>query len=171
MTRSTRRTFIECHDNIPSKRILHIHHRFRSEKMLGSIEIWPEMNSFFCYLGKLFSSWSLHPESKWEYLESTRISENREIYIHESMESTEWLDHFTTRTEITMIVVHEHDLRTNFLDLVDRSSLHGWASSHRHEYRSLYDSMRSLNRSCTSESIGGIKGKWKWRSHKKCNLE
>lgn len=99
-------------------------------------------------------------EKTWNPPESVRIGD---LYIHKWVESTKWLHHITSRTEIAMVVIHEHNLWTNLLDLIDRCSLDGWTSPNRHEYRSLDAPMRSMNNTSTSESIGCLKSKRKRR--------
>jgi hypothetical protein len=108
--RATWRTLVERHDDIRSERTLHIHHILRGEEVLRPVEIRAEVDSLFGDLGELLSSLVLHPESEREHLESSRVSQDGETHIHKRMQSTECLDHIATRTEVAMIVVHEHYL-------------------------------------------------------------
>lgn len=168
--RSSWCTLVEGHHDIRTERRLHIHDRFRCKKMFWTIEIAPKMNSFFGDFCEFFSCFVLHTESEWEYLESSRVSKYRKVYIHELMQSTEWLNHFSSRTEITVVVVHEHDLSPDVTYLVSCESLERTASPNRHEYRSMDISVRRMNHSCTSVAILWLEGEWEffefWWWHK-----
>lgn len=181
--RSAWRTFIKCHHDVCPKRILHIHHRLRSEEMLRSIEIWTKMDAILGNTSKhlipppLLLQRRGAPDlplsfrrgvrgevaSKRKYLKSSRIRKYRNIYIHKLMKPTEWSYHITSWSKIAMVIIHEHDLWSNFFYLIDRCSLHSTSSTDRHKYRSLDNSMRSRNRTSTSKSVSGIERK----KHKK----
>lgn len=167
MGRSTRSTLIKGHDYICPKCTLHIEYIFRWKKMLRSIEIGTKFYSFFCDFRKFFSGFILHTEPKRKYLKTSRICQNRKWNIHKFMKSSERFNHITSRTQIAMIVIHKHNLWTDFLDLIDRDSFHSRAGSYWHKNRGFYFSMRCGKFSCTSESISFFKSIGKSSMHNK----
>ena len=68
-----------------------------------------------------------------------------------------------------MVVIHEHDLRADLAHLIDCRSLDSTACPYWHEYRSLDDPMRCLERTCSGIPVGCMEGEGKiWKSsHKK----
>lgn len=82
------------------------------------------------------------------------------------MQSAKWLYDITSRAEIWVIVVHEHDLGADISYLIDGRSLHSWPCPDRHKYRSLDLTMRSHDRTSTSSSVSRIESKGKRCMHK-----
>lgn len=107
--------------------------------------------------------WGFHI-SKRKYLKSSAIRKDREIDIHERMESAEMRDSLITRTEIEMVGVREHDLAPDLHDMIFMDPLHARLGSDRHENGGLYIPMRSRECSGTCESVGGFQSEIKHKN-------
>lgn len=73
--------------------------------------------------------------SERKHLKSTTIREDREIDIHEFMESAKSGYELMSGTEIEVIGIGEDDLTPNRLDLISIQSLDGRLCANRHKYR------------------------------------
>src|SRR5215471_1597196 len=86
--------FIKCHYDIGPDATLNIDHIFRSEFVPASVDMTLKTHSFFFYF-------SIGGERK--NLVASTVGENGFIPIHETMQTTCLLQHFSPRPQIQMI--------------------------------------------------------------------
>lgn len=133
--------------------------------MLRSVQIRTKIHSFFRYFCEFFAIYILHSESKRKNLKSSRIRQNRNINIHKFVQTTKMLNHITPRAQITMIIIHEHNLRTNRFDLINRGSLDSTSRPYRHKNRRLNHAMWRNDSPSARRAISRIQLKRKFFKH------
>ena len=102
-------TFIKCHHNIRSDVLLNFHGNFRRNKMFCTIFRILKFYTIFGNFSKM---------SQRKYLKSTRISQNRLIPIHPTVNSTEISNSFCSGSQIKVIRVRQNNLGTGISYLV-----------------------------------------------------
>ena len=83
--------------------------------------------------------------SKTEHLKTSAIRQNRFVPVHELMQTTGFPDNIASRPQHKVISIRQNDLSSCPLYIFRFHSLDSCLGPYRHEYRSLYDSVRCCN--------------------------
>ena len=124
---------IELHDHVGAEVALDVHHRFRREDVLRSVDVAAKLDAVFAHGAQALER---------EHLKAARVGEDRPVPSHELMQPAEIANELVARPQMQMVRVAEDHLRADVVQVVRVERLHRRLGADRHERRRLDDAVR-----------------------------
>ena len=131
--RIVRRTFVKNHRDVGAKHALDFHGFFRADKQKRTIQVRTKFHAVFLHLANFCEA---------ENLKAPAVGENRQLPIHELVQSAGSRDDFQAGPDVQVISVAEDDLRAALQKFARVHRLDAGLRADGHINRRVHDAVR-----------------------------